>query len=121
MQYHSLSFWSILLVALQQYSQNYAADCVSQTAGPRRTCGCILNRADKSISAAFWGSQVCLKNIYVSPLVSALGNLLWSSRATERNVSVMSESVQCLVISPVNALELCFFFEKQNMQIHLYN
>lgn len=108
LQYQSLSFWNCThtFSLLQQYSQNYAAHCTTQTAGSRCTCGCILKRADKSISAAFWGSQVCLKNIYVSPLVRALGNLLWSSRATEHSVSVMSLRAQCLVMFPVNAPEI---------------
>ena len=33
---------------------------------------------------------MCLKNIYVFPLVRPLGNLLWSIQATERNMSVVS-------------------------------
>lgn len=90
-----------ILFLLQQYSQNYAADCATQAAGSRCTCRCILNRDNKSISAAFWSSQVCLKNMYVSCLVRVSTNLLWSSRATECNVFAMS----CF---PVNVLGFVF-------------
>jgi len=75
LQSQSLPLWICThsFSLLQQYSQNYAADCATQAAGSRCTCRCNLNRANKSISAALWHSQVCLKDIYVSPLVRALG------------------------------------------------
>lgn len=64
----------------------------------RCTCRRILSRANKSISAAFWSSQVCLKNMYVCLLVRALGNVLWSGQATEHNMLDMPLRGQCVNI-----------------------